>query len=109
MELVPAFRRRRNERNTKTASPIAEKVGEAGSLIVLVRPELRIGEHADGHEEEPVSQPLIGSGQGKMREIGSGSERTIVPHGSTYREEADCEQCAGRHDLALDQLRCDRG
>ena len=63
MKLVPAFRRGGDKGDPKTSSPVAEKIREAGSPVVLVRPQLRIGKHVDGHEEESVSEPLKSSGQ----------------------------------------------
>src|SRR5438093_596570 len=77
---VPERRRSRDAGDRKTDEPIAEKGGETGSPVVLVRAQVRIGEDAHGYEEEPVSQPLIGSGQCKVCEIGGGSEGTVVPH-----------------------------
>jgi hypothetical protein len=42
MKLMAAFRRGCDESDPKTAAPIAEEVGEAGRLVALVRPQLRI-------------------------------------------------------------------
>src|SRR6266850_4132074 len=109
MELVPALCGGCDEGNPKTASPIPEEIREAGSLVVLVWPQLRIRKHVDWHEEESVSEPLISSGQSIVSVIGGGSEGAVIPHRSTYSGDADREQDAGRYNLSLDQLCCDRG
>src|SRR6266566_6753615 len=104
MELVPAFSRGGDEGDTKTASPIPEEIREARSSVVLIGPQLRIGEHVDWHEEESVSQPLISPGQSIVRIIGCERKCAVVPHRGADSDDADRQQYAGRYNLALDQL-----
>src|SRR5580658_9766687 len=109
MKLIPALRCGGDKGDAKTTSPIPEKIRQAGSPVVLVRPELRPGEHVDGHEEESVTETLISPGQRIVRVIGRRGEGAEVPHGRANSRNADREQNAGGHKLALDQLRCNRG
>src|SRR5258706_16029915 len=54
MKLMTAFRRRSDESDSKAASPVAEEIRQAGRFVILVRPQLRIGDHVRRHEEEAV-------------------------------------------------------
>jgi hypothetical protein len=51
VELVLAFRRRCDESNPKTTSPVPEEIRKTGSSVVLVGPQLRIGKHVNRNEE----------------------------------------------------------
>src|ERR1700733_5151134 len=109
MQLVPAFGLCCDESDPKTTSPITEKVCKTGSPVVLVRSQLRVGKHIDRYEKEAVPEPLKRSGQSIMRVIGGKVEGAVVPHRRAHNAEADCEKYSSRHNLALDQLRGDRG
>src|ERR1700733_11652779 len=56
MKLMPAFGRGSDEGDPKAASPIPEEVGETGCFVILVRPQLRIGNDVDGYEEEAICE-----------------------------------------------------
>src|ERR1700730_15627219 len=81
MELVATFCRGRDESDPKTAAPVSEKVREAGSSVVLVRPQLGIRKHIDRHEEESISETLVSPGQSIMTVIRCQSEGAVIPHG----------------------------
>jgi hypothetical protein len=44
---------RGDESDAKTAAPVAEKAGKAGGFVVLVRPELGVGDEIDGTRNRP--------------------------------------------------------
>ena len=92
MELVPALRRGCDESNPKTASPVPEKIREAGSPVVLVWSQLRIRKHVNGHEEESVAEPLISSGQSIVAIVRGESESAVIPHCCRDGNEAYREQ-----------------
>src|SRR5215472_3678471 len=54
VELLAALGDRRDERDSETAAPIAEEIRKAGGAIVLIRPQLRVRDNANGYEEETV-------------------------------------------------------
>src|SRR5215472_8015371 len=47
-----------DEGDTKTTAPVTEQVRKAGSFVVFLRPQLRIGDEVHGHKEQPVAEAL---------------------------------------------------
>src|ERR1017187_4028207 len=79
VELLSALGHRRDERNPEAAAPIPEEIGEARSAIVLIRPQLRVRDDVNGHEEETVSKALKSPREHVMPVIRCQRERTEVP------------------------------
>src|SRR5579871_5707302 len=105
MKLAAALRHGGDKGNSKATSPVAEKVGEAGGAIVLVRTQLRVGKHVHGDKEEAISKPLENPGESVVIVVGRQCKGAVVPHGRTDCGEAKRQEHTRGDKLPLDQLR----
>src|SRR2546423_13830075 len=81
VKLSPALQQRSDKSYAETAAKIAEQVGNAGGLIVLVQWKVGIGQGAYRNEKEAQPHTLQGAGQSVSAIVGSGIKRAIAPHG----------------------------
>src|SRR5260370_40931910 len=69
---------RGDERDTETGAPVAAKVHDARSLVVLVSGQIRVGELAHWNEHEGVSEALKGACQREMEIVSLSCHSAVV-------------------------------
>jgi hypothetical protein len=92
MILRSARQYRGDESYSKTSSLIAEEIGKAGSLVVLVAWQIGIRKLAYGYEQRGDSQPLQRSRQSFMAVVGGQRIAGEKPHGQPENKKSKTDQ-----------------
>src|ERR1700735_576793 len=83
---------RGDESNPKTASLIAEQIGETGRLVVLVARQIGIRKLAHRHKQCGNPQPLQHSRQSFVTIIGGQCIAGEKPHGQSKNEKSETDE-----------------
>src|SRR5579871_1087433 len=84
MKILSAYGLGGNERYAEAPTPVSQQIGHAGSLVVLIGAQLRIGDETDWHKKESVSDTLQHALQPVMRRIGIEVHCAVDEHGESY-------------------------
>ena len=95
MKVCPSLRSSGNERNAKAPAPIAEQIGQAGGLVVLVRTQLRIGDQIHRNEKQAVAESLKRPDPTEMRAIRLEIHVAVKEHCRGHKRETHQNQRFG--------------
>src|SRR5215470_5064458 len=80
MQVGASLMKRRDKSDAEASAPVSRQIGEARSLIVFMRWQIRISHHAYRHEKKCISKALNSAGESVMEVVRLWSECSVIPH-----------------------------
>src|ERR1700761_1940443 len=97
-----------DEGYSKTAAPVAGKIGQTRALIVLTWRQVGISKHADGNKQKGITEALQRARQCVVGVVCLQREAAVIKHGECDHEKAEGDQPARTDFSLLRQYRYER-